>query len=106
MEDKKDKFVSFIIDDIKYKTTLTKKVKEQPKWTKPDARQVFPFIPGTITKVIVEEGKKVKKGQKVLILEAMKMMNQVTAPFDGVIKTIHVKIGQNVSKSTILFELE
>ena len=63
-------------------------------------------MPGTILKVNAAAGQAVKAGDSVLILEAMKMENDITAPKDGVIKSIIVAQGQTVAKDDILFEVE
>jgi biotin carboxyl carrier protein len=67
--------------------------------------EVYAFIPGTIIKVFAEEGKKVKKGDVLCSLHAMKMDNQICAPMDGVIKAVNIKEGQNVSKNDVLIEI-
>jgi len=59
-------------------------------------------IPGLITKVEVEEGARVKKGQGLVILEAMKMENELKSPIDGVVKTIKVKEGKPIEKGEII----
>ena len=57
---------------------------------------------GMIIKINVKEGQRVKKGDTVAILEAMKMENEILAPADGVIKKINVKEGQNVNAGEII----
>jgi biotin carboxyl carrier protein len=64
------------------------------------------YIPGIIRKIHVTPGQKVKWGDQVLILEAMKMKNDVTAPLDGTIKSVHVKVGTMVAKNQLLIEFE
>ncbi|MCB9637898.1 MAG: biotin/lipoyl-binding protein [Myxococcales bacterium] len=64
------------------------------------------FMPGTIVRVMVEEGQKVVMGDVLLILEAMKMENEVKAPHDGVVKTVAVSAGANVNKGQMLVEIE
>lgn len=59
-----------------------------------------PF-PGLIKKFLVEEGASVKKDQPVLVLEAMKMDNDITAPRDGKI-TFKTAVGNNVESNTVL----
>ena len=54
-------------------------------------------LAGTVVKVIVSSGNVVKKGDPVLILEAMKMETQVSAPRDGTIAEIHVRSGDSIS---------
>jgi len=53
----------------------------------------------------VSEGETVAKGDKLLILEAMKMKNVILAPFGGTIKSINVKIGDMVPKNFALLQL-
>lgn len=59
-----------------------------------------PF-PGLIKKFLVEEGASVKKDQSVLVLEAMKMDNDITAPCDGKI-SFKTAVGSNVETNTLL----
>jgi len=54
-------------------------------------------MPGKILKVLVQPGMQVKKGQNMLILEAMKMENEILAPSDGVVRDVKVKEGDNVN---------
>lgn len=63
-------------------------------------------MPGLVLQIIVTDGQEVKKGDQVLILEAMKMENVLKAPGDGVIKAIKVKQGDAVEKNQVLVELE
>lgn len=63
-------------------------------------------IPGTILKVLVEEGEEVKANQTVLIVEAMKMEASVTAATDGLVESIGVKEGQLVDKGQLLIRLK
>ena len=53
-------------------------------------------MPGKIVKVVVEEGQSVKAGDVLLVLEAMKMQNEITADADGTVKAVNVEAGQNV----------
>ena len=62
-------------------------------------------MPGLILKVLVTEGQEIKKGDPVLILEAMKMENVFKAPGDAIVKTIKYKAGEAVEKGAILVEL-
>lgn len=60
-------------------------------------------IQGTVLKINVSEGSSVKKGDVLLVIEAMKLENDIVAPKDGVIKGIKVSKGQNVnSKDQLL----
>lgn len=62
-------------------------------------------MPGTILKIMVEEGEAVKENQPLLVLEAMKMENEIVATHDGVVSGIHVTAGQIVDVSAPLITL-
>lgn len=63
-------------------------------------------MPGRIVSVEVKVGDHVKKGQALLVLEAMKMQNEVSAPVEGLVKAVNVRPGQTVDGSTILVEVD
>ncbi len=63
-------------------------------------------LPGTILKIIVSPGDRVSAGDTLLILEAMKMENEIVAPSSGVVKEIRVKEGQKVETGDVLVVLE
>ncbi len=63
-------------------------------------------MPGRVVKILVAEGAKVKTGDAVLIIEAMKMENHVTAPIAGTVKAIHVKEGDHVGSDETLIQVE
>ncbi len=63
-------------------------------------------MPGLVLDITVTEGQQVKEGDKILILEAMKMENSIMIHTDAVIKKILIKPGQAVDKGQVLIELE
>jgi biotin carboxyl carrier protein len=63
-------------------------------------------MPGLVVKVEVEVGQAVKAGQGVIVVEAMKMENELKAPADGVVASIAVQPGQTVDKGATLLVLE
>ncbi len=63
-------------------------------------------LPGSIFKLNIEVGDAVKKGDVLLIMEAMKMENNIMSEKDGVVKSIKVKIGDAVLQDDVLLELE
>ncbi len=67
--------------------------------------KVKPPMPGKVVEVKVQAGQKVKAGQTILILEAMKMQNDLKAPFDGTVVRVSVQAGANVEASTVMMEL-
>jgi len=94
------------VDDVAYSTRLTKKFREREKYKPKDPKKIVAFIPGTIAEIYVKKGSKVSYNDKMLGLEAMKMINEVLAPFDAVVKKIYVKKGDIVTKNQLLLELE
>ena len=107
MENKKatDKYQSILVDNVKYKTFLTRKFTSRKKYEEKDPKKITAFIPGTIRKIFIKEGQKIKAGDKLLTLEAMKMNNIIAAPMDGTIKTLTAKQGKIVSKDEVLIVL-
>ena len=69
------------------------------------AEKITSPMPGTILAVNVQEGAAVKKGQALMILEAMKMENEINAPRDGVVASVNVAKGQTVESGTLLCTL-
>jgi biotin carboxyl carrier protein len=98
--------VSFPVDGTVYETRLTRKMRERRPWQAADRRQITTLIPGSIVRVLVAPGQRVKRGQGVVVLEAMKMRNEVQAPRDGTVKTVLVAAGQTVAKGALLVELD
>jgi len=62
-------------------------------------------LPGLILEVHVTENQPVKAGQTLMVMEAMKMENQVQAPHDGTVTRIRVKKGDSVAEGDPLFEI-
>jgi pyruvate carboxylase len=95
-----------IVHSAKYQTTYNKKYLNRKKWVEPDPNHINSFIPGTIIEVFVKEGQKVKAGESLMILEAMKMHNDVQMPFDGKVVKVNVVKGQKVPKNLLMIELK
>ncbi len=79
-------------------------VMERPKVDKKNANQIGASMPGTVIKTLVVDGEKVKKGDHLMITEAMKMETTVQAPFDGEVKSIHVADGDAIATGDLLIE--
>ena len=99
-------FQSLAIDDVIYKTKLTRKFMNRKFYEPLDPKQILSFIPGTIQEIKVKVGDKVKAGDTLLILESMKMYNLMKAPQNGAVKIINVKVGEQIPKSYLILELE
>jgi pyruvate carboxylase subunit B len=106
MAKKFDGLVDFPILSMKYKTRLTKKFTNRKKYEAPNIKDVKSYIPGTVIKVYAKKGRKKKKGETLLILEAMKMRNRILMPVDGKIKAVHVKEGEMIPKDFLMVELD
>jgi len=63
-------------------------------------------MPGKIVKLMVNVGDKVQQGQTVLILEAMKMENEIKAGVAGTVKSINVQVGQALESGVLLIEID
>ena len=104
-EKEKSEFKSFIFEETKYKTLLTKKFEKRTTWVKPDEKKVISFLPGTV-KTLVKKGDKINKGDVILVFEAMKMDNSVKAAISGKVKNVLVKPGDKFPKNHLLLEFE
>ena len=63
-------------------------------------------MPGLVLNIMIQEGSKVKKGEPVLVLEAMKMENILKSPCDGIVKSCNVAKGKSVEKNEVLIRFE
>lgn len=91
-----------IIQDLTVEVTGEKKPKADPT----NSNQIGATMPGTVLKVAISQGSQVRRGEHLLITEAMKMETTVQAPRDGIVKTIFVKEGEAISTGDLLIELE
>jgi biotin carboxyl carrier protein len=69
------------------------------------ANELVAQMPGLVRAVTVSENDLVIKGQTLAVIEAMKMENKVTAPFDGQVKKLLIRVGQTVEREQFLLEL-
>ena len=65
-------------------------------------QQVVAPMPGKVVRVLVEVGDKVEAGQGLLVVEAMKMQNEIRSPKGGTVERLHVKAGQPVNAGDAL----
>lgn len=101
-----DDLKKFNLDDTEYETRLSRKFERRKHWIAPDTRSMTAAIPGVVTTVTVCAGAKVKRGDPILILDAMKMKNPVVALRDGTIRSVRVSPGQMVTKGEPMVEFE
>ena len=97
---------TLIVQGAVYKTTYTWKFENRVNWEAPNPNYIYSFIPGTIIDIFVKPKENIREGETLLLLEAMKMQNQVRMPFDGQIVKIHVKKDQVVSRKHLMIEIK
>jgi biotin carboxyl carrier protein len=103
---KKEKLGFLNINNSLYQTRISNKFKTRISYQPADPKKILSFIPGTVLEIYVSPGQSVKKGELLLILDAMKMQNRLKCPVDGKIKSIAAKKGDRVPKGAMLIELE
>ncbi|MBD3277929.1 MAG: biotin/lipoyl-binding protein [Candidatus Aegiribacteria sp.] len=94
-----------VVDDTEYITEVP------PESVKtydgiPDPSQVRAFIPGTAVEVRVKEGDRVRQGDVLLLLDAMKMHNEICSRIPGRIAKVHVSKGETVKKDQLMVTIE
>jgi acetyl/propionyl-CoA carboxylase alpha subunit len=86
------------------------RVEEQPEGARAGHRRekggLEATMPGKVIAVKAAAGQVVKKGDEIVVVEAMKMENALRAPRDGSVKAVHVKVGDMVGPGSVLAELE
>lgn len=70
------------------------------------ATSVKPPMPGKIVKVAVSAGDHVQPGEVLVILEAMKMQNEIVSPIEGTVKSVGVKEGESIDSKRVICEIE
>lgn len=70
------------------------------------AAEIRTAMPGKVVRLLLENGAEVKKGDGVIVVEAMKMQNELKAPKDGIVKNIKVKEGTTVAAGDVLVVIE
>ncbi|MFC4409343.1 pyruvate carboxylase [Chungangia koreensis] len=91
-----------VIQDMTVETDVSSRMKADPS----NVGHIGATMPGTVLKVVVEDGVSVKKGEQLLITEAMKMETTVQAPYAGTVKAIHVSAGDGISSGDLLVVME
>lgn len=111
------KKISEVVEELKVKETPKKeipiqvpvsepKVEKKVSITEPGKNILTAPLPGKILKVLTSPGAKVKKGDLLLTIEAMKMENEFFASSDGIIKEVYVTPGQTVETGEKLISIE
>jgi len=77
-----------------------------PRKSTGSAKSIKSPLPGNIFKIPVSVGQEVKKGEQIIVIESMKMENNIMAEKDGIVRAIHVQVGQSVLQGDPLMDLE
>jgi pyruvate carboxylase len=86
--------------------SIQPKTKAKPKADLADPNQVAAPIPGLVAALSVSVGAKVAKGDKLLLMEAMKMQTTVYAPCDGIVVELNVTVGETVQSKDLLLRVK
>jgi pyruvate carboxylase len=95
-----------MIGDTVYETQFTGKFERRHPYVPVDPKRVICVIPGIIQSIHVHPSQKVARDESLMVLEAMKMQNDIGCPADGRVKAVHVKVGQMVARGDLLAELK
>lgn len=97
---------TLMIGEVLYETTFTKKFEQRRQYVRPDPSVVKCKIPGVVLEVCVEPGASVREGDRMFVIEAMKMQNEVLAHCTGTVRAIHAAPGTVVAKGELLVEFD
>ena len=89
------------IEDNVFSKNISKKLKASDN----NSQHVGSPLPGQVSKIYIKEGKRIIKGDNLIVIEAMKMETTITADKSGVIKSLYVETGDNVETKDLLIEI-
>lgn len=94
------------IGGVSYETRFTAKFERRTRYVAPDPHLFLCVIPGVIRTIAVNKGMRIRAGDPLMVLEAMKMQNVLVAPRDGIVRKLRVAPGETVTRGQILAELD
>ena len=100
------KFDRIELESGTYETRITRKYARRKLYEKLDPRIIKAIIPGVVVGIDTKVGHSVKQGETMMTVEAMKMLNRIMAPQDGIVKLIRVRKDEKVVKGQVLIEIE
>lgn len=107
-----DEKFRFGVDGHSFESVVRTKLKENAneviknKFTEPHITKIASPMPGLLIKIFKGVGQKVEENEPVLLLEAMKMENEIRSPKSGIIKEIFLKHGSTVEKDAVILTIE
>jgi len=84
----------------------TREHRQTAQETPQSCAMVTPMTPGVVVKLMVKKGQKVKKGQALIVISAMKMESTLVAGYNGTVTAIHTEVGAQVMPGDILIEIQ
>jgi len=94
------------VDGTLYETKPNRTFLKRKTYIKPNYNAIIAPIPGTCISVEVVKGQKVKRGDILVLFNAMKMHNRIAAPKDGTIKVVSISNAEVFKKGQVLLEIE
>jgi biotin carboxyl carrier protein len=99
-------FSQIALENGVFETKVTRKFTLRKPYQRQNPGIVKAVIPGVVAEIIAKKGTPVKKGDTMMTIEAMKMLNRITAPVHGTVKAVHASAGDKVAKGQVLMEIE
>jgi biotin carboxyl carrier protein len=104
--EKKEELKIIVVGGTTYETRFSKKFERRVPYAPPDPRHVLCVIPGIVRALFIKPGSKVHARDRLMVIEAMKMENDVLAHRDGIIRNIQVAVGDVVARGRTLMDIE
>ena len=98
-------FSDFELNGTVYKTTFPPHFRQSKKWKPKNIGEIESLITGTVKEVFVKQGDTVEKGDCLLLLEAMKMNNEILSPIDGIVRDVFVTENSKVAKGFLMVKV-
>lgn len=101
-----------LVDDARHEISIPD-IEEGPAARSPEFTirgaailEVRPPMPGRVVRILASAGTRVVRGQILLVLEAMKMQNEIPAPQDGIVQEVRVAEGESITADRVVVVLE
>ena len=104
--EEKEELKIIVVGGTTYETRFSKKFERRVPYAPPDPRHVLCVIPGIVRALFIKPGSKVHARDRLMVIEAMKMENDVLAHRDGTIRNIQVAVGDVVTRGRALMDIE
>jgi biotin carboxyl carrier protein len=99
-------FSQIALENGVFETRLTRKFAQRKPYKRQEPGIIHAVIPGMIAEIATRNGNRVRQGETLMVLEAMKMLNRVMAPVAGTVRSLHVSVGDKVKKGQVLAQIE